>query len=77
MKLFWELMSYDQGCQGRVFKVMKNDHFLNIFRRLGPFPQFYEQVKEWFILELHEMIRVLHVVVFPIDFNLLWNRGTS
>ena len=41
MELFWEqfyfileilmLMFYDQGCQIRVFKVMKNDHCLKYF----------------------------------------------
>ena len=51
--------------------------FFSIFRRLGLFPQVYGQVKEWFILELHEMIRVFHVVVFPIDFKLLCDRGSS
>ena len=50
---------------------------LSIFRSFGPFPRVYGQVKEWFILELHEMIRVLHVVVFPIDFKLLCDPGSS
>ena len=49
--------------------------FFIIFRRLGPFPQAFGQVKGWLILELHEMIRVPHVVVCPMDFNLPCDRG--
>ena len=43
----------------------------SIFNHLCPFPQVFRQVKEWLILELHEIIRVLHVVACPIDFSLL------
>ena len=32
-------------------------------------------MKEWLILELHEMIRALHVVACPVDFNLLCDLG--
>ena len=32
-------------------------------------------MKEWFILELHEMIIVPHVVVCPTNFNLLCDLG--
>ena len=44
---------------------------LSIFSRLGPFPQVFEQVKEWLILELCEMIKVPHIVAFPTVF-LFW-----
>ena len=70
---------FDQGQQGRVFKVMKNDHFFYIFISFGHFPQVFAQVNEWPILELHEMIRVPHLVVFPIVFILFdvrdWQGG--
>ena len=31
------ILLYDQGWQGRVFKVLKNDHF-SVFLALCPFP---------------------------------------
>ena len=54
---------------------MKSDHFFSIFSRFGLFPQAFEQVNEWPISKLHEMIRVLHVVVFPIVFILFHDRN--
>ena len=54
---------------------MKNDHFFSIFNRFGHFPQVFGQVREWLILKLHEMIRVLHVGAWPMDFNLLCDQG--
>ena len=30
----------------------------SIFSCLGPFPQVFGQVKEWFMLQLHKIIRV-------------------
>ena len=44
------------------------------FKRLGSFPQVFGQVRESLILELHEMIGVLHIVACPIDFSLLCDR---
>ena len=44
------------------------------FNRLGSFPQVFGQVRESVILELHEMIGVLHVVACPIDFSLLCDQ---
>ena len=41
----------DQGQQGGVLKLMKNDHFYCFF------PRFLS--KEWLILELHEMIMMI------------------
>ena len=46
----------------------------SIFSRLGPFPQVFGQVKEWLMLKLHEMIRVLHVAVCSIAFFVLGSR---
>ena len=39
------------------------------------FAQGFKQVKEWLMLELHEMIKVLHVVACPIVFILFYKRG--
>ena len=58
-----------------MFKVKKNDHFLNIFISFGLFPLVFGQVNEWLILELHEIIRVLHRVVFPVIFILFDDRN--
>ena len=66
---------YDRGRQRGALKLMKNDHFFSICRRLGHFPQVFGQAKEWVILKLHEMIRVLHVVAWPMDYNLLYDQG--
>ena len=43
---------------------MKNDHF-----------SVSVQVREWLILELHKMIRVVYVVACPMDFNLFCDLG--
>ena len=56
-----------------MFKVTKNN-FFRVFSRLGLFPQVFLQLKEWFILELHEMIRVPHLVACPIIFILFDNQ---
>ena len=50
-----------------MFKFRKNDHFLAV---LVIFPKFFWQVKEWFLLELHDMIRVPQVVACQISFNI-------
>ena len=41
------------------------------FSCLCHFPQVFGQVKEWLILELHEMIRMPHVVAYPKVFILV------
>ena len=73
------ILFYGWDWRGGVFKVIKNDLFVCFFVFLtvwaGPFPQVFRQVKEWLILELHEVIRVLSVVACPIDFNLLCDRS--
>ena len=52
---------------------MKNDHIL-VFLALGLFSYVFRQVIEWLILQLHEMIRVLHAVLCPIVFVLFYDR---
>ena len=63
------ILFYGLDWQGGVFKIMKNDHFLNIFISFGLFLRVFGQVNEWSISELQKMIRVLHVVAFKIVFN--------
>ena len=53
----------------------ENWSFFGVFSRLGNSPQAFGQVKEWLILELHEMIKVPHGVTCPMDFNFLCYRG--
>ena len=57
-----------------MFKVMKNYHYFHIFSRFGHFPQVFEQVNEWLILELHEMIKVSHLAASPVVFILFYDR---
>ena len=45
---------------------MQNDHFLNIFINFGLFPHVFGQVKEKLMLKLHKIIRVSHIVAWPI-----------
>ena len=59
------ILFYDLDWHG-VFKVMKKDHFQNIFNSFGLFPGVFRQLKECLTLQLHEMIRVLHEVACPI-----------
>ena len=47
--------------------------FSGIFSSLGLFSQVFMQVRDWLILELHEMIRVPHIVTFPILFILFYD----
>ena len=42
-----------------------------IFSRLYFFPKVFGEFKEWLILELHEIIRELVAVYYPMNFNLL------
>ena len=61
---------YGRDWNGRMFKVMKNDNFLNIFISFELFSQVFGQVNEWSILKLHKIIRVLHAVACPVVFAL-------
>ena len=60
---------------GRSVQTFEKGSIFSSFIRLGTFPQVFRQVKEWLILELHEVIRVLHVVACMMDFNLLCYQG--
>ena len=42
---------------------MKNDHFLVFLAIWVLFPNIFGQVKEWFMIELHNIKRLLHLVV--------------
>ena len=65
---------YERDRQGEVFKVMTNASFFSAFSRLGSFSQVFGKVKEWLILELHEIIRVPHLVSCLAGFNFLCDR---
>ena len=41
---------------------------------MDPFSQVAVKIKNWLILEVHEMIGVLHLVACPMVFNLLCDR---
>ena len=60
---------------GRSTQTYKKWSFFSAFSRLGPFPQAFAQVKEWLILELHGVIRLLYLVTCPVDFNLISDGG--
>ena len=47
---------------------MKKNHIFSIFNRFGVFPQIFGQINEWPVLELHEMVRVPHLVACQIVF---------
>ena len=51
--------------------------FSGIFSRLIPFPQVFGQVKEWIMIELHQIIRLPHIVAFPIVFILFYKRDSQ
>ena len=58
----------------RSVYIYEKCSFFNIVNHLDPFPYVF-WAYESLILELHEMIRVLHVVALPMDFNLLCFLG--
>ena len=66
---------FDEGQQGKFIKsykaqIYKKLSFTGFFTRLGTFPQVFRHVKMWLILELHEIIRVSHLVTCPVVFIL-------
>ena len=65
---------YDQYWQRRVLKLMKSNKFFSIFLSVGLFPLDFGQVNDWPILELHEMITVLHSVACPVVLILFHDR---
>ena len=56
------ILLWDNAQQGGVLKLNKTAHF-RFFKWFYLFSQVLGQVKKWFILESHEMIRILHVAV--------------
>ena len=66
---------YEGSWQGGVLKVMKNNHFLVFLAVWGFFPQVFGQIKVWLMLELHEMIRLLHAVACSIVFSLFYEES--
>ena len=46
-----------------------------MFLAVGVFSPIFWEGEGLLVLELHEMIRMLHVVAFPTGFNLLCHRG--
>lgn len=68
------ILFYDRSWQGEVLRLMKDLFFFSISSRFGQFPEIFGQVKEWFMLELHGMIIVPHVVACLMDFNLFSDR---
>ena len=63
------------GSTGRSVHSYEKGFFFSVFRSLGPFPHVFGQKREKVTLELNEIIRILHVVVLPMDFNLLCDLG--
>ena len=62
---------------GRRAKTCRKLSLLGIFSRLGSFPQVLGQTKRCPILELHEILKLPHVVAFTIFFYfLLWSSST-
>ena len=50
------------GRQHSALQIYEKCSILSIFYHFGPFSQVFGQVKEWLILELHEIIRISNVV---------------
>ena len=69
---YFALWSWLAGKSSQTFEKCS---ILSIFRHLGPLPQVFGQVKEWLVIELHEVIGVPHVVLCAVDFNLLCDWG--
>ena len=65
--------------QGRMFKFMKNDNFLNIFMSFGLFPKVFGQVNEWLMLEVPKTMSVTCNCVPNSCYFVLWAKlaGTS
>ena len=59
---------------GRSVQSYDNWSLFSAFSHLGRSSQVFGKVKEWFILEVREMIKVLHLVACAMGFNLLCDR---
>ena len=86
IKIAWNDKSATFTCVGNHFcfvwwsrltersaKTYEKWSFFSICSRLGHFPQFFGQIKEWLMLELKKMIRVSYAAVGPIVFSLFGN----
>ena len=49
------VLFYSRDWQGGVFKIMKNEHFLNIFISFGLFLHMFGHVKGWLMLKLYKI----------------------
>ena len=58
----------DRDWLGGVLRLMKIVHFLVFFVVFG-------QVKEWFMLEIHKIIRLSHIYPCSIAFLLIFDQG--
>ena len=67
--MFFNLLCHHSR-QTRACSNYVRSLILSIFRRLGRFPDVFEQVKEWLIIELQKIIRLSHIVACPIVFLL-------
>ena len=56
---------------GRSVQNYEKWSFYSVVIRLSPFPQVFEQIKKWLTLQLHKIIRVSYLVVFPFFFFFL------
>ena len=73
------ILFYGRDWQQGVFKIMKNDYFFIFLSVFVFFPQAFGLVNECHILNLHEVIRALHLVACWIVFLLFddwdWQGG--
>ena len=53
---------------GRSVQNYEKWSFYSVVIRLSPFSQVFEQIKKWLTLQLHKIIRVSYLVVFPFFF---------
>ena len=60
---------------GRSVQNYEKWSFYSVVIRLSPFPQVFEQIKKWLTLQLHKIIRVSYLVVFPFFFFFCSSMG--
>ena len=70
--LFCFMIEIDREKCSKLWKMT----VFSVFSLSGPFPQVLGQVKVWLMWELRKMMRVSHVVAYPIIFFVvvLWER---
>ena len=62
------------GLAGRSVQSYEKGSFFSAFSHFGSFSQVFSQVKECLISQMHEMIKVLLAVAFPIVFILFYDQ---